>query len=110
MKPARYLLGYCLAAAFIALLTAAFVTGTPILQLMGLASILTPSAEAWSGWMFWGILLLFAALPALIGAGLDGKGQGASGFVLLIGIGISVILGMIWLAGFLISSFVGLFI
>lgn len=107
-----HLVGYCLAAAFIALVATALVSGTPILELLGIMSSATPSMDSekggWSGWVFWPILLGFVALPAILAVSFDGKGQAASGWVYLIGIGISIFLGVLYLFAYVLWSFVSL--
>ena len=57
-----------------------------------------PWSEIWTGWYYiWIGLLGVVALPATIGVVMDGKGQAASGFVMMFGFAVSAILGSFYL-------------
>lgn len=102
----KYLLIYGLIAAAIALTGTALFTGTPILELIGLRSPATSGAGESSGgaWIFWGILLGFVLLPGALSTLFDSKGQSAAGWLMLIGIGLSILLAVIWFFGWLLWS------
>lgn len=107
MKPKSYLIAYCVAAILLSY-AAAIAMNIPIFDLISFRSISIPSIDWGGSWVFWAILLAFVAVPALLGMAVDGKGQGASGWILLIGIGLSIFLGIFYLIGLGIWSLVRL--
>lgn len=98
MKPKNYLIAYCIAGILISY-AVAIALNIPVFDLTSFRAISTPSIDWGGSWVFWAILLAFVAVPALLGVALDGKGQGASGWFLLVGIILSIVLGIFYLIG-----------